>query len=1077
MANQKIVVELELQDGRYVPRIQGAGQLALKFARDLDRLNQSLNRTERGNHGFVESLRDWTLIVGQARNALNQLAFLTTDWMRSIVLANAEVERLTAQMRAFSDAVDIGSQVRDAEASMTRLFDLAEQSPFTINTLADSFVKMKSVGIEPLDGSLQALTDAVATFGGTDQIFSRASIAIQQMAGKGVISMEELRQQLGEAVPQAITMMARALGVDYAKLVDLVSKGIVEADSALKAMFGEFERSYGGNALQLMETFNGQVSQLRTNLIRLVSESDGIQLFTDSVTEIVRQLNEFLGSERASQWANQLGEALALITTNGVAAIETIFEFREVIGEVGSAIAIAFGVRAAAAFGPIGVAIGGLTAAFVAFGGELSDIEDAYNSLTREGSILASALDSLGASAFTASEALYGFAAAALAMLGPLGRAASAVMALNALMSATGASYQEALDAINSNQPIRDADDLRTRRDGLEKLSETVNRLRARVGELGEESEAVEDFMNDRNWSGPIRDALSVGSQSILYLAQEYSKSRSTQLAQEYDAASAQLEKQTRDYIEATTPMFSDMLTKGFEERFQAIADQRNRLVRQIEGDETLNQQQVREKTISATRALYDQQIALARDQRQRLAEIFSMAESDPNRLADAERATGLTGQAAIDLVRRASQRSLDEVDQTIANLVSRQRQAIAFMENGPNLLNNKKRDGELTRMEARITRIMSQFNQLGRDGFQELARSFEAMEDPLIYQLPESFTELENRIGKLRSELVLLAEKSSVAALALQDFDNRTDNIKANAIDTISNIETKTLKDRTTQILRSLMTEDEVRRLNYEDEVKRVTSMRDVLIAAGADRVAIEEATTANLDALRQGFERDTEGAITTWTRDWETAAEDVENAMADAVRGMSQELANFITRGELDLASFAERILNTFLQIQINAGFAALASGINFRGILGLSGGSTAGTPIASGSMPPASAFTLHRGGIAGLGSNVMRSVPTEVFATAPRFHTGGIIGHDEVPAVLRKGEGVFTPEQMAALGSNMGGGDVQVNVINQSGQQMNAEQRQPRFDGRRMILDVVLTAASQPGTFRDGMKSALR
>ena len=47
-------------------------------------------------------------------------------------------------------------------------------------------------------------------------------------------------------------------------------------------------------------------------------------------------------------------------------------------------------------------------------------------------------------------------------------------------------------------------------------------------------------------------------------------------------------------------------------------------------------------------------------------------------------------------------------------------------------------------------------------------------------------------------------------------------------------------------------------------------------------------------------------------------------------------------------------------------------------------------------------------HEGGIAGKGKLVYQSVP--------RYHTGGIAGN-EVPAVLKKGEGVFTPEQMEA------------------------------------------------------------
>jgi len=50
------------------------------------------------------------------------------------------------------------------------------------------------------------------------------------------------------------------------------------------------------------------------------------------------------------------------------------------------------------------------------------------------------------------------------------------------------------------------------------------------------------------------------------------------------------------------------------------------------------------------------------------------------------------------------------------------------------------------------------------------------------------------------------------------------------------------------------------------------------------------------------------------------------------------------------------------------------------------------------------------------------------------------------------------------------------VTVNVINQSGQPVNAQAGQPRFDGRQMVLDVVLSAANQPGPFRDGLRQAV-
>lgn len=58
---------------------------------------------------------------------------------------------------------------------------------------------------------------------------------------------------------------------------------------------------------------------------------------------------------------------------------------------------------------------------------------------------------------------------------------------------------------------------------------------------------------------------------------------------------------------------------------------------------------------------------------------------------------------------------------------------------------------------------------------------------------------------------------------------------------------------------------------------------------------------------------------------------------------------------------------------------------------------------------------AIGLHKGGIVGEPSSI-RYVPAEIFSNARRYHDG--LMPDEYPAVLKKGEGVFTPEQMKAL-----------------------------------------------------------
>ncbi|WP_142243439.1 tape measure protein, partial [Klebsiella pneumoniae] len=108
----------------------------------------------------------------------------------------------------------------------------------TTSQAAEGLKKVK----DQMDGvirsqSLKALVDSVARFGGDSELLKRAAVAVQQMSGKGVVSMEELRQQLGEAVPNAMKAMADAAGITMGELTKAVSSGTVEAKQALSLMF------------------------------------------------------------------------------------------------------------------------------------------------------------------------------------------------------------------------------------------------------------------------------------------------------------------------------------------------------------------------------------------------------------------------------------------------------------------------------------------------------------------------------------------------------------------------------------------------------------------------------------------------------------------------------------------------------------------------------------------------------------------------------------------------------------------------------------------------------------------------
>ncbi len=116
--------------------------------------------------------------------------------------------------------------------------------------------------------------------------------------------------------------------------------------------------------------------------------------------------------------------------------------------------------------------------------------------------------------------------------------------------------------------------------------------------------------------------------------------------------------------------------------------------------------------------------------------------------------------------------------------------------------------------------------------------------------------------------------------------------------------------------------------------------------------------------------------------------------------------------------------------------------SGGFGLGNLFGLGGGSsTVGAMQIGNQFFPTVGF--HTGGIVGSEPTFTRSVHPSVFEAAPRFHGGGIAG-DEVPIIARRGEGVFTPGQMAAMGGGRAP-EITVNLIEDSSRAGQVKQSQ--------------------------------
>lgn len=272
-----------------------------------DRFTAASHRGGGRENGVFSGLRGNIFLLGEIGDAARTVTDILFGWQKPIVEAAAEMQRMRVMLRGLNkDKVNPGEA---AAQDMQYIVDMAKNAPFAMQALTDSFVKFRSAGLDPTDGSLKALVDSVARFGGDSELLKRAAVAVQQMSGKGVVSMEELRQQLGEAVPNAMKAMADAAGITMGELTKAVSSGTVEAKQALSLMFVGLRAENENAAKDMMQTYTGALAQLQTSFT-LFADRVGQAGYLDSLTKGMKELAAVMNSAEGISFANSLGEGL-----------------------------------------------------------------------------------------------------------------------------------------------------------------------------------------------------------------------------------------------------------------------------------------------------------------------------------------------------------------------------------------------------------------------------------------------------------------------------------------------------------------------------------------------------------------------------------------------------------------------------------------------------------------------------------------------------------------------------------------------------------------------------------------------
>ncbi|CQR43722.1 hypothetical protein THICB3330014 [Thiomonas sp. CB3] len=566
-------------------------------------------------------------LVKQLRGALEGLALLKVaqDFVRTAAAQEANrkaLEQLTGSAQAGS-------------AEMEYLRGVANRLGVGLDEATRAYVGLsaatKGTALEGQNTKaiFEAVVGSMSKLGKSSAETQNALLAVSQMASKGTISMEDLRGQLGEALPGAMQAAARAMGVTVAELDKMVSSGTVTADELLPKLAAQLNSTFG---TEPPDTVNAAIAR-----------------FENKITQAYTVLGETGSMDAFKNALDGVGVALQKITVVAGGAWAAIEQVGTTIGNIAGAMDqfLYAGESASKAMGDFAVA---QAASMDKAANDINKVKDAMDSTQESAQQLGANTAPALAPAKTAAEQL----AAAFTATGT---------AAGGMSTATGAAAQNLAQQfkLNTLQGVLDlADAFVLAGDKATAMSTNVQAAVAKMsaGDLA-------------SFAANLKTAFEAGQMD----AQRFAEINNTVLAQSFknlgldvDQAFGGISQKTGAAINSVDALISSLQAAGqtgpaaAQAIGQALAAATNR------ADTLSGVEAIRAKIESLRgvlgQTLTDGLLQQATDQAKTLGDAIDKATPGINSLAEAYKALGITSDLALSQTAEKSREAAQVIQQ-----------------------------------------------------------------------------------------------------------------------------------------------------------------------------------------------------------------------------------------------------------------------------------------------------------------------------------------------------------------------------------------------------------------------------
>jgi tape measure domain-containing protein len=286
-----------------------AQNIVFKISADTSNFDAGMKKTGVEVDAVNKKTKQATAEVGQFQKALGNIGGMVAGAfaVSSLIAFGKEVAKTRAEIESLTTRIaDIKGGQEQGDKAMAELRKTANELGIEFKELASNYAsfvggaKASGVEISKAEKIFKSMTIAIKGSGANAETAKRAFTALTQMIGKGKIQAEELRGQLGEAMPAAFGIMAKSLGVTTQELDKMMASGQLLASEVLPKFAQEMENAYGANAQEMATQLNAKTAILEnsfTALYETIGNTGFAEVSLNILIGLVQQLNDDL--ERA----------------------------------------------------------------------------------------------------------------------------------------------------------------------------------------------------------------------------------------------------------------------------------------------------------------------------------------------------------------------------------------------------------------------------------------------------------------------------------------------------------------------------------------------------------------------------------------------------------------------------------------------------------------------------------------------------------------------------------------------------------------------------------------------------------